>query len=62
MPLSPRPVPPTKNPSAPGAPTGAATAALPLRSVALWSLVALAVLVGILLYFRHERSLMPLVG
>ena len=32
------------------------------RSVLLWLLVATAVVAGIVLYFRHERTLTPLIG
>lgn len=35
---------------------------VPLRSVLLWTVVALAILVGIVLYFKYERSLIPIVG
>ena len=35
---------------------------IPLRSVLLWTVVALAILVGVILYFKYERSLIPIVG
>ena len=45
-----------RNPEAP------ATEALALRGVVLWTLVGVAIVVGIALYFRYERTLTPLFG
>lgn len=39
-----------------------ARAVTSLRRVLLWSLVAAAIVTGIILYFRYERMLTPLVG
>ncbi|MBA3338175.1 MAG: hypothetical protein H0W68_08755 [Gemmatimonadaceae bacterium] len=32
------------------------------RRVAIWALVAAALLLGVALYFKHERSIIPLLG
>jgi hypothetical protein len=36
--------------------------AVPLRRVLLWGLVAVAIVVGLVLYFVYERQITPLVG
>ena len=36
--------------------------AVPLRRVVLWSLVALSMVVGLVLYFKFERQIAPLIG
>lgn len=36
--------------------------AVPLRRVILWIIVAAALVVGVVLYFKYERLLVPLVG
>jgi hypothetical protein len=36
--------------------------AVPLRRLLLWSAVALAIVVGLVLYFTYERQITPLVG
>ena len=36
--------------------------AIPVRSVLLWSLVGIVVITGIILYFKYERQLTPIVG
>jgi hypothetical protein len=36
--------------------------AVPLRRVLLWTLVGVALVVGLLLYFRYERQIAPLLG
>ncbi len=35
---------------------------VPVRRVLLWSIVAILIVVGIVLYFRFERQLTPIVG
>ena len=45
-----------RNPEAP------ATDTVALRGVVLWTLVGVAIVVGIVLYFRYERTLTPLFG
>lgn len=35
---------------------------LPIRALLLWSLVGIAVVVGVVMYFRHARALTPLIG
>jgi hypothetical protein len=35
---------------------------VPLRSVVLWLVVGAAILAGIILYFKYERQLTPIVG
>jgi hypothetical protein len=35
---------------------------VPIRRVLLWSIVAALIVVGIVLYFRFERQLTPIVG
>jgi type VI protein secretion system component VasF len=45
-----------RNPDAPAADH------LGLRSIVLWTLVGLAIVVGLVLYFRYERTLTPLIG
>lgn len=39
-----------------------AAAPIAFRSWLLWGLVATAIAIGVLLYFRYERSLTPLVN
>ena len=36
--------------------------AIPLRRVVVWALVAVAIVVGLVLYFVYERQITPLVG
>jgi type VI protein secretion system component VasF len=36
--------------------------AVPLRRVLVWALVAVAILVGLVLYFMYGRRITPLVG
>jgi hypothetical protein len=36
--------------------------AIPLRRVLLWALVGVAIVVGVVLYFRYERLIVPLLG
>jgi hypothetical protein len=36
--------------------------AVPLRRVLLWALVGVALVVGLVLYFRYERQIAPLLG
>ena len=45
-----------RNPEAP------ATDDVSWRSAALWTLVGVAIVAGIVLYFRYERTLTPLFG
>jgi hypothetical protein len=35
---------------------------VPLRRVLLWALVGAAIVVGIVLYFKYERQIAPLIG
>jgi hypothetical protein len=37
-------------------------AAVPRRRVLLWALVAAAIVVGVVLYFKYERQITPLIG
>jgi hypothetical protein len=36
--------------------------AVSLRRVLLWSAVALSIVIGLVLYFKYERQITPLVG
>jgi hypothetical protein len=36
--------------------------AAPRRRVLLWALVAAAIVVGLVLYFKYERQITPLIG
>jgi hypothetical protein len=36
--------------------------AIPLRRVIVWALVGVVVILGLVLYFRYERLVLPLVG
>jgi type VI protein secretion system component VasF len=35
---------------------------IPLRRLVVWALVAVAIVVGLVLYFVYERQITPLVG
>lgn len=43
-------------------PLAPAIATVTLRAWLLWATVAAAIVVGVVLYFRYERSLTPLLG
>jgi hypothetical protein len=36
--------------------------AVPLRRVLLWALIGVVLVVGLVLYFRYERQIQPLLG
>jgi hypothetical protein len=49
-------------PDMPGAPGAPVAGTLPVRRILLWSIIGLAIVAGLVLYFRYERTLTPLVG
>ena len=46
----------------PGAAGTPASGTLTIRRTLLWSLVGIAIVAGLVLYFRYGRTLTPLVG